>query len=117
MDHTSGSQAETRLKGFFKSPTGCLPTHNETDNTISLALELVSLTMATRTVTTTTLITRVELVANLEIAEYDKAGVLKATYVESTGVKKGSKRVDVLVRMTTCFSDTHGKRLIILFSK
>ena len=50
--------------------------------------------MATSTVTT--VVTKIELVADLEIAEYDKAGNLKATYVES-GWKKGPKRVDVLV--------------------
>lgn len=55
--------------------------------------------MATSTMTTTTLVARVELVADLEITEYDKAGVLKATYVES-GVRKGLKRVDVIVSMT-----------------
>ncbi|TID19693.1 DUF647 domain-containing protein [Venturia nashicola] len=52
--------------------------------------------MVTSTITTTASLMRVELVADLEIAEYDKAGVLKATYVESTGVKKGPRRVDVV---------------------
>lgn len=60
--------------------------------------------MATSTITTTALVARVGLVADLEIAEYDKAGVLKATYVES-GVKEGSKRVDVIVRATISYSD------------
>ncbi|KAE9968361.1 hypothetical protein EG328_007633 [Venturia inaequalis] len=52
--------------------------------------------MATSTITTTTLVTRVKLTADLQVAEYDKAGVLKATYVESTAVKRGPKRVDVI---------------------
>lgn len=50
--------------------------------------------MATLTVTTTA--TRIELVTDLEVAEYDKAGILKATYVESE-FNKASKRVDVIV--------------------
>jgi hypothetical protein len=53
--------------------------------------------MATSTVTTVT--TKSELVTGLEIAEYDKAGILKATYVES-GFQKGSTRVDVIVSLT-----------------
>jgi len=54
--------------------------------------------MATSTVTT--VVTKIELVADLEIAEYDKAGVLKATYVES-GIKKDSRRIDVIVSAIT----------------
>ena len=53
--------------------------------------------MATSTVTTVA--TRIELATDLEIAEYDKAGILKATYVESV-FQKGSKRVDVIVSLT-----------------
>jgi hypothetical protein len=54
--------------------------------------------MATSTVTT--VVTKIELVADLEIAEYDKAGVLKVTYVES-GIKKDSRRIDVIVSAIT----------------
>lgn len=55
--------------------------------------------MATSLITTT-VVTRIELVADLEITEYDKAGILKATYVES-GTRKSAKRVDFIVRATT----------------
>jgi hypothetical protein len=50
--------------------------------------------MSTSTVTTVT--KNLELFADLEIAEYDKAGNRKAEYVES-GLKKGSTRIDVMV--------------------
>jgi hypothetical protein len=48
------------------------------------------------TTTVETIARRVEVVTDLEIAEYDKAGNLRAQYVES-GRGRGSTRVDLLV--------------------
>jgi hypothetical protein len=66
--------------------------------------------MAITTVTTT--VTKIELVTDLEFAEYDKAGILKATYVES-GFHKGSKRVDVVVSEMMYHFKHWSKRLIL----
>jgi hypothetical protein len=43
---------------------------------------------------------KIEVVIDLEIAEYDKAGNLRAQYVES-GYGRGSTRVDLLVSHPT----------------